>query len=82
MMDRINVRLEPQLREQLEIAARAEGVSPSEVVRAALREHLKTGPPQRSCLDIARQVGIVGIYTDAPSDLSTNPAHMEGFGGG
>jgi hypothetical protein len=24
--------------------------------------------------------GLVGFMTDGPSDLSTNPAHMEGFG--
>jgi metal-responsive CopG/Arc/MetJ family transcriptional regulator len=79
-MDRINVRLDPQLKQQLDSAARAEGVSPSDVVRAALREHLKTKRPQPSCLDIARQIGIVGVYTDAPSDLSTNKEYFEGFG--
>ena len=79
-MDRINVRLDPQLKEQLEAAARAEGVRPSDVVRTALREHLKAKSPQPSCLDIARQIGIVGVYTDAPSDLSTNKAYFEGFG--
>jgi hypothetical protein len=25
-------------------------------------------------------LGIIGIYKDAPPDLSTNPEHMEGFG--
>lgn len=80
-MERINVRLDPQLKGQLEAAALAEGVSPSEVVRAALREHLKSRTPRKSCLDVARELGIVGIYPDGPSDLSTNPVHMEGFGG-
>jgi Arc/MetJ-type ribon-helix-helix transcriptional regulator len=79
-MDRINVRLEPQLKEQLESVARAEGVSPSEVVRAALREHLKMKRPQQSCLDLARQLGIIGSAKGLPADLSTNPAYMEGFG--
>jgi metal-responsive CopG/Arc/MetJ family transcriptional regulator len=79
-MDRINVRLDPQLKEQLEAAARAEGVRPSDVVRTALREHLKAKRSQPSCLDIARQIGIVGVYTDAPSDLSTNKAYFDGFG--
>ena len=80
-MDRINVRLDPQLKEQLEAAARAEGVRPSDVVREALREHLKARAPQPSCLDIARRIGVVGVYTDAPSDLSTNKEYFEGFGG-
>jgi Arc/MetJ-type ribon-helix-helix transcriptional regulator len=79
-MDRINVRLDPQLKEQLEATARAEGVRPSDVVRAALREHLKAKVPRESCLDIARRIGILGVYKGAPHDLSTNPEHMEGFG--
>jgi len=79
-MDRINVRLEPQLKQQLEALAQSQGLKPSEVVRMALREHLKAKLPRRSCLDIARELGVVGIYTDAPGDLSTNPIHMEGFG--
>ena len=80
-MDRINVRLDPRLKHQLEAAARAEGVRPSDVVRAALREHLEAKSPGPSCLDIARRIGIVGVYTDAPDDLSTNKAYFEGFGG-
>jgi metal-responsive CopG/Arc/MetJ family transcriptional regulator len=80
-MDRINVRLDARLKEQLDSAARAEGVSPSDIVRAALREHLKTRLPRPSCLDIARQIGIVGVFTDAPSDLSTNKEYFKDFGG-
>ena len=79
-MDRIQVRLDPQLMGELEAASRAAGVSPAEVVRVALREHLKAGKPGESCLDIARRIGIVGIYPDAPADLSTNRAHFDGFG--
>ncbi len=79
-MERINVRLDAGLKGQLEAVARAEGVSPSEVVRAALRAHLDREKPALSCLDIARRIGIIGVYTDAPSDLSTNPDYMEGFG--
>ncbi len=79
-MSRINVRLDPQLKQKLESVALAEGVSPSDVVRTALRAHLDRRQPKRSALDAAREAGIVGIYTDGPSDLSTNPKFMEGFG--
>ncbi len=79
-MDRINVRLDAELKAELDSAARLQGVSPSDVVRSALREHLKASRVGMSCLDVARELGLVGVYTDAPSDLSTNPAHMEGFG--
>ncbi len=80
-MSRINVRIDPELNERLKSIARAEGVSPSDVVRDALRAHLDGKKPVESCLDIARRIGVVGIYKDAPADLSTNPAYMEGFGG-
>jgi Arc/MetJ-type ribon-helix-helix transcriptional regulator len=81
-MERINVRVEDKLKRELEAEARERGVSPSDVVRQALREHLQRRGPRESWLDIARRIGIVGIYKDTPPDLSTNPAHMEGFGGG
>jgi hypothetical protein len=81
-MDRIDVRLDTELKERIESAAKAEGVSPSEVVGAVLREHFNTNQPPASCLDIALKLGLVGIYTDAPSDLSTNKAHLEGLGVG
>ena len=35
---------------------------------------------QENCRDLARRLGILGVYKDAPSDLSTNPKYMEGFG--
>jgi predicted DNA-binding antitoxin AbrB/MazE fold protein len=33
-----------------------------------------------SCYDLAQSIGVIGVADDAPSDLSTNPAHFEGFG--
>ena len=54
--------------------------SPSSLVREIIEEHLRRGKPRESALDIARRIGIVGVYKDTPSDLSTNPEYMEGFG--
>jgi metal-responsive CopG/Arc/MetJ family transcriptional regulator len=79
-MERINVRVDQRLKQELEAEAREKGVSPSDVVRQALEEHIRQRTPRETCLDIARRIGIVGIYKDAPHDLSTNPEHMEGFG--
>ena len=79
-ISRINLNLAPQLNDLLQAEAEAAGVKPAEVIREALRRHLAGKPPRRSCLDIARQVGVVGIYKDGPSDLSTNKEHFEGFG--
>ncbi|HLJ10491.1 MAG TPA: antitoxin family protein [Planctomycetaceae bacterium] len=33
-----------------------------------------------SCYDLARDLGVIGVADDTPPDLSSNPAHMEGFG--
>jgi metal-responsive CopG/Arc/MetJ family transcriptional regulator len=79
-MERINVRVDERLKQELEAEARDKGVRPSDIVREALEEHMRRRTPRESCLDIARRIGILGIYKDAPSDLSTNPKHMEGFG--
>ena len=34
-----------------------------------------------SVLERWRAAGLIGCVDDAPADLSTNPKHMEGFGG-
>jgi hypothetical protein len=34
----------------------------------------------RSLFDALNDRGLVGFMHDGPSDLSTNPQHMEGFG--
>jgi predicted HicB family RNase H-like nuclease len=38
-----SVRLDPELRDELTARATAEGVSPSELIRKALREYLRAG---------------------------------------
>lgn len=79
-MERINVRVDDRLKQELETEAREKGVRPSDIVRQALEEHMRRRVPRESCLDLARRIGILGIYKDLPHDLSTNPDHMEGFG--
>jgi hypothetical protein len=79
-MERINVRVERRLKQQLELEARARGVSPSAIVRQALEEHLRQQAPRETCYDIAKRLGIIGSAKGLPPDLSTNPEYMEGFG--
>ena len=78
--ERMTVRVKKGLKQQLEAEAREKGVSPSEVVRQAIEEHLRQQKPSETCYDLAKRLGIIGVFRDGPSDLSTNPAHMEGFG--
>jgi len=33
-----------------------------------------------SCFDMAQELGLIGLAEETPPDLSTNPAHLEGFG--
>ncbi len=79
-MERINVRVEARLKQQLEAEAKQRGVRPSDVVRQALEEHIRQRTPHLNCRDLAERLGILGSAKGLPTDLSTNPEHMEGFG--
>ena len=81
-MERINVRVDGRLKRQLETEAREKGVSPSAVVRQALEEHMRQRTPRENCRQLAERLGILGSAKGLPTDLSTNPVHMEGFGRG
>jgi hypothetical protein len=79
-MERINVRLDARLKQELEAEARAAGLRPSDIVREALEAHMTRRRKRSNCRDLAERLGILGSAKGLPSDLSTNPAHMEGFG--
>jgi Ribbon-helix-helix protein, copG family len=79
-MERINVRVDERLKSELEAEARERGLSPSDVVRQALLEHFGRRTPRENCRELAERLGILGSAKGLPSDLSTNPIHMEGFG--
>ncbi len=79
-MDRINVRVDERLKQQLEAEARETGVSPSDIVRQALEERMRERMPSLNCRDLAERLGVLGSAKGLPADLSTNPQHMEGFG--
>ena len=38
------------------------------------------GPEEELLFDIFDEAGLIGCIHDGPTDLSTNPKHMEGFG--
>jgi hypothetical protein len=82
MMERINVRVEPWLKQELEAEAREKGTRPSAIVRQALEEHMRSRTPRPNCLELAERLGLIGAAKGLPGDLSTNANHMEGFGRG
>jgi Arc/MetJ-type ribon-helix-helix transcriptional regulator len=79
---RLSVRLTKALEKRLKEITRTTGRSESEVVREALATYQpKVDESAReSCLDLAKRLGLVGDVKGLPSDLSTNPTYMEGFG--
>ncbi len=42
--------------------------------------HEKNGEREESVHAAMQRLGLLGCVDDAPADLSTNPAYMEGFG--
>ncbi|HEY2881313.1 MAG TPA: ribbon-helix-helix domain-containing protein [Pirellulales bacterium] len=77
---RLTIRVDKKLRASLAKLAKQRGATQSDVARAALEEFVKSQYPKESCLDLAKRLGIVGMIKSGPSDMSTNPKHMEGFG--
>jgi Arc/MetJ-type ribon-helix-helix transcriptional regulator len=79
-MKTISLKLPEDLLVKLEHAAMQEGLSKSEVVRAALERVLNgqhKGKRSLSALDLA---GDIMGSCKGPGDLSTNPKYMEGLG--
>ena len=81
-MERINVWVDERLKQELETETREKGVCPSDIVRQALEEHMRSRTPSTNCRDLAERIGLIGSAKGLPADLSTNPDHMEGFGRG
>lgn len=79
-----------QLRGRIEAFALAAGLPPSEVIRRAFEAYVAPGdgadpiePDEDSVEVVLRRSGLIGCLAGdegSPRDLSTNPAHMEGFG--
>lgn len=46
----------------------------------AIEKYLQDFPPQKSCYDLAKELGIIGSADNLPSDLSTNKDYFQGFG--
>jgi metal-responsive CopG/Arc/MetJ family transcriptional regulator len=79
-MSRLTVRIPDELQTDLGALARTAGKSESEIVRAALTEYLDRHGNSPSCYELAKVLGLIGCVQSGAGDLSTNPAHMEGFG--
>ena len=76
-----SIKLTAQQEQALRKAAEARGVSDSFLVREALESYL-AGPAHSaqsgSVADVAARW--LGVVDDTPTDLSTNPKYLDGFG--
>ena len=86
--DPSQIELSPEQKASLAQLAEKSGKPWPEVFREALRSYQPHNGNQyaqdlsRSFYDVMKADGVIGIVEDAPSDLSTNSRHMEGFGRG
>ena len=79
------MRLAPQERRQIERLAKARGTSMKDAVLDAVRSRLDDlaeaeVPPAAAPGRLRDAAHLVGCF-DGPADLSTNPAHLDGYGG-
>lgn len=79
---RLSVRIPPELQKSLDALVAAAGTSEAEVVRAALTEYCQKHAKELTAYEVAQEAGVLGCVSGGPSDRSTHPRHMDGFGRG
>ncbi len=80
-MGTLTIKIPPQLEQELVLASERQHLSKSELVRRALVAYVsqrKAAAPYISALEQAGD--LVGCFSGGPSDLSSNPAHLDDFG--
>ncbi len=77
----ITFKISPKKGAELKEAATRKRVTTSKYVRDLVESQLQreTKKPFKSALDVLQDIGVVGCF-EGPSDLSTNPKYMEGYG--
>lgn len=77
---RLSIRISSDLAKQLDAFVKQSGRTESDVVREALEAYCDKRARAPSAYDKLKELGWIGDAQGLPSDLSTNPVHMEGFG--
>jgi Arc/MetJ-type ribon-helix-helix transcriptional regulator len=77
---RISIRVTEELDKQIASIVESSGRTESDVVRAALEEYCEKHSAKPTAYDLFKAAGLIGCAKGLPSDLSTNPKYMEGFG--
>ena len=80
-MNTLTIKIPPQLEREIVLASEREHLTKSELVRRALVAYISqrnAAVPAMSALDQAGD--LVGCFNGGPSDLSSNPRHLDDFG--
>jgi len=77
---RVSIRISSILAKQLAAFVKQTGRTESDIVREALAAYCHKLESNPSAYDRMKELGWIGDAKNLPSDLSTNPIHMEGFG--
>jgi len=80
-MHTLTIKIPLRLEQDIAMASQREHLSKSELVRRAVQVYIGQIPAQtlkQSALDKAGD--LVGCFSGGPSDLSTNPRHLDDFG--
>jgi ribbon-helix-helix CopG family protein len=77
---RLSVRVSQAIERQVKALAKRFGRSESEIVRDALEDYCQRLTAGPTAYDLFKASGLIGCAKGLPSDLSTNPKYMEGFG--
>lgn len=80
-MNTLTVKIPSRLERELAALSEREHVSRSEIVRQAIQQYLQARTQAGGLPSALDQAGeLVGCFAGGPADLSSNPAHLEGFG--
>ncbi|NDP40936.1 MAG: hypothetical protein GZ093_19780 [Rhodoferax sp.] len=80
-MKTLTIKISPQLEQEIVLASEREHLSKSELVRRALVVYISQRNAAVPTLSALEQAGdLVGCFSGGPSDLSSNPRHLDDFG--
>ena len=80
-MNTLTIKIPPQLEQEIVLASKQEHLSKSELVRRALVAYISQRNAAVPAMSALEQAGdLVGCFSGGPSDLSSNPRHLDDFG--
>lgn len=80
-MTSLTIKIPPQLAQEIVLTSAREHLSKSELVRRPLVAYISQCHAVVPAMSALEQAGdLVGCFSGGPSDLSSNPCHLDDFG--